>query len=375
MARNTKAEAAAEEPPSPAFAEQLFGHGQTLEDFRQALAGGRMPHAWLFAGLKGIGKATLAYHCAREALAIPAEEGAGESPGGGGEPALFGAPEPAATPENPHRPDAPLFRQVASGAHPDFMLLERSADPNAKDKRLRTAIVIGQVRAATQFLRRTSSGSRWKVLLVDSADDLNVNAANALLKVLEEPPGQAIVLLVSHSPGRLLPTIRSRVRSRQLRPLSEPDFAAVLQSLELSVPDAQRSRLSQLCEGSAGRAVQLLGSDALALDAQVDQLWSALPNLDQRLLTRLAEKAAADQSGSLFSFVGEALFTRMTAAIRTRALSESDREAAWPHASIAELMALWEKMRGRFSAANAVNLDRKQTVLTVFLELAAFRPK
>ena len=371
MARSTKAEAAAEEPPSPAFAEQLFGHGQTLEDFRQALTGGRMPHAWLFAGPKGIGKATLAYHCAREALAIPADEG----PGGGGEPALFGAPEPAATPENPHRPDAPLFRQVASGAHPDFMLLERSADPNAKDKRLRTAIVIGQVRQATQFLRRTSSGSRWKVLLVDSADDLNVNAANALLKVLEEPPGQAIVLLVSHSPGRLLPTIRSRVRSRQLRPLAEPDFAAVLESLDLSVPDAQRSRLSQLCEGSAGRAVQLLGSDALALDAQVDQLWSALPNLDQRLLTRLAEKAAADQSGSLFSFVGEALFTRMTAAIRARALSQSDREAAWPQASIAELMALWEKMRGRFSAANAVNLDRKQTVLTVFLELAAFKPK
>ena len=371
MARSAKAEAATEEPPSPAFAEQLFGHGQTLEDFRQALVSGRMPHAWLFAGPKGIGKATLAYHCAREALAIPAEE----EPGGGGEPALFGAPEPAATPENPHRPNAPLFRQVASGAHPDFMLLERSADPNAKDKRLRTAIVIGQVRQATQFLRRTSSDSRWKVLLVDSADDLNVNAANALLKVLEEPPGQAIVLLVSHSPGRLLPTIRSRVRSRQLRPLSEPDFAAVLQSLELSVPDAQRNRLSQLCEGSAGRAVQLLGSDALALDAQVDQLWSALPNLDQRLLTRLAEKAAADQSGSLFSFVGEALFTRMTAAIRARALSESEREAAWPQASIAELMALWEKMRGRFSAANAVNLDRKQTVLTVFLELAAFRPK
>lgn len=375
MSKSGKAEAAAEEPPSPAFAEQLFGHGQTLEDFRQALASGRMPHAWLFAGPKGIGKATLAYHCAREALAIPAEEGAGESPGGGGEPALFAAPEPAAAPVDPHRPDAPLFRQVASGAHPDFMLLERSSDPNAKDKRLRTAIVIGQVRAATQFLRRTSSGSRWKVLLVDSADDLNVNAANALLKVLEEPPGQAIVLLVSHSPGRLLPTIRSRVRSRQLRPLAESDFTAVLDSLDLSVPDAQRSRLSELCEGSAGRAVQLLGSDALTLDAQIDQLWSALPNLDQRLLYRLAEKAAADQSGSLFSFVGEALFARMTAAIRTRALSESDREAAWPQASIAELMTLWEKMRGRFSAANAVNLDRKQTVLAVFLELAAFRPK
>lgn len=367
MARAGTAEAAAEEPPSPAFAEQLFGHGQVLEDFRQALAGDRMPHAWLFAGPKGIGKATLAYHCAREALAIPAEDS--------GEPALFGAPEPAAAAEDPHRPDASLFRQVASGAHPDFMLLERSADPNAKDKRLRTAIVIGQVRAATQFLRRTSSGSRWKVLLVDSADDLNVNAANALLKVLEEPPGQAIVLLVSHSPGRLLPTIRSRVRSRQLRPLSEPDFAGVLDSLDLSVPEAQRSRLSQLCEGSAGRAVQLLGSDALALDAQVDQLWSALPNLDHRLLYRLAEKAAADQSGSLFSFVGEALFSRMTAAIRTRALSDGEREAAWPQASIAELMALWEKMRGRFSAANAVNLDRKQTVLAVFLELAAFRPK
>ena len=367
MARKT--EAPAEEPPSPAFAEQLFGHGQALADFRQALAGDRMPHAWLFAGPKGIGKATLAYHCAREALAIPAEEG------GGGEPALFGGPPPAAAPEDAHRPDAPLFRQVASGAHPDFMLLERSADAGAKDKRLRTAIVIGQVREATQFLRRTSSGSRWKVLLVDSADDLNVNAANALLKVLEEPPGQAIVLLVSHSPGRLLPTIRSRVRCRQLRPLNEPDFTSVLDSLALSVPDAQRSRLSELCEGSAGRAVQLLGSDALALDAQVDQLWSALPNLDHRLLYRLAERAAADQSGSLFSFVGEALFTRMTAAIRARALSESDRETGWPQASIAELMALWEKMRGRFSAANVVNLDRKQTVLTVFLELAAFRPK
>jgi len=213
--------------PGPRQAERLVGHDAALAAFHAAWRGGRLHHAWLIGGPPGIGKATLAFRIARWVLA--------------------GGPETDASLALP--PSHPAFRKVAIGSHPDLAVLERSE--NTKTGRMRTEIVVDDVRTLASFLRLTPAESDWRVAIVDPADDLNREAANALLKILEEPPPRALVLLVAHAPGRLLPTIRSRCRRLMLRPLAEAEVAALLGSFtpETFTPETYRQLMAMAGTG------------------------------------------------------------------------------------------------------------------------------
>lgn len=215
-----------ETPWHPRLAARLVGHADEFARFNSALESGRPHHAWLICGPKGIGKATLAYKLADRVLSIS---------------------NPQQTP-----------RWIAARSHPDLFVLERGFT-DSKPRRLRQEIVVDDARRMSEFFARTSGGGGWRMAIVDSADDLNTEAANALLKLVEEPPDKALILLVSHRPGRLLRTLKSRCRRLTLSALDEADVLSVVQGLPLpGAADAESLvSVSQLSGGSPGRAIEL----------------------------------------------------------------------------------------------------------------------
>jgi DNA polymerase-3 subunit delta' len=240
----------------------LFTHQSALERLLSQRHNGRMHHAYLVCGLQGIGKATFAYHMARELLA----EDAVALPKAAAGPSLFGdalpevsAPAPAAHTDAIHDPETPLFRRVAVGSHTDLLVLSPAMD--TKKEVEKATIGVDVSRKLMEFFSLTPAESRWRVAIIDAVDQLNANAANAILKMLEEPPAHCILLLVCHNPVAILPTIRSRCQTVRLQVPSPEEFAAILRSSGAKVPAAM-APLYMLAAGSPGRALQLKEHDA-----------------------------------------------------------------------------------------------------------------
>ena len=242
---------------------ELFGHGAAEADFLGALASGRVHHGWLIAGPRGIGKATLAWRIARHLLA--------------------GAPGGSLAMD----PGAPVFRRAAALAAPELFLCRRPWD--AKAERLKTVITVDEARALKGFFQLSAPDGGWRVAIVDAADELNDAAANALLKLLEEPPTRAVILLVCHQPARLLPTIRSRCRLLRLEPLGPDDLARALAAAGAAPEAAASAALAALAGGSVGTALRLAAGDGVALYGEVTALLRAAPPLDRRRAIALAE--------------------------------------------------------------------------------------
>ena len=343
--------------PHPRETAALFGHERAEAELAGALAAGRLHHGWLLAGRQGIGKATLAYRFARHALAQPAErDPLGQS--------LDIAPETTAA------------RQVLALSHPGLLVIRRPWDQRAK--RHPTAIPVDEVRRLKGFLAHTADAGQWRVVIVDSADELNVNAANALLKSLEEPPRQTVFLLLTAEPGRLLPTIRSRCRTLALAPLGEADLKrAALEAfkrMEGEPPGASDwPRLVDLAEGSARRLLTLWMGDGLKLAGRIEQVLAALPRLDwgavHTLADELASAAAADKLETFYDLLLQ-LIARMVRA-RARCGDSGGPEAALaarliPEAALATWAELWETVVREKRVATALNLDRKSLILDTF---------
>ena len=219
----------------------------------EALRHGRLHHAWLITGADGVGKATLAYRFARRLLA----GGAGRLDMAAGD---------------------PVFRRVSAGTHADLLTVEREWDD--KKKRLKKQIAAETVRAIPPFLHLTPAEGGWRVVIVDGAEDMNAQSANALLKVLEEPPARAVLILVCSAAGRLLPTIRSRCRHLALSPLSGPAMLGLLGTYLPDVPTAEREALAAMADGSPGRALALAEEGGLTLAALVGEVLGAGPDID-----------------------------------------------------------------------------------------------
>src|SRR5229473_7529773 len=225
----------------------LAGHREAEAALLAAYRSGHIPHAWLIGGPVGIGKATLAYRMARFVLAH-------RNP-------------TASDVQNAETlwvdPSEPVARHVAAGAHGGLLTLERTLNDRGV---MRTVITVDETRETISFFGSTAAIEGWRVCIVDTVDELNPNAANALLKILEEPPQQSLFLLVSHAPSRVLPTIQSRCRRLSLRPLASADvIAAAALATGMAADDPALAQAAQASDGSVARALTLLGGDALKL--------------------------------------------------------------------------------------------------------------
>jgi len=266
--------------PHPRETPRLIGQRAAEGAFLEAFNAGRLHHGWLITGPRGVGKATLAWAIARFLLASPDP---GSDDGG-----LFG--EAAPKPDSLAIPaDHPVARCVAAGSDPGLFHIARSV--NDKTGRLRDRIVAEDVRSLNNFLHLSSTDGGRRVVLIDSADEMNTQAANALLKMLEEPPARTVLLLVSHQPSRLLPTIRSRCRELRLAPLGVQDMAAALEQAGIA-PDADATALAELSAGSVGEAVRLINLGGVAMYREIVELAATMPRLDRARALRLADAAA-----------------------------------------------------------------------------------
>lgn len=348
--------------PSPRENAALIGHATAEAAFLSAYNAKRLPHAWLLAGPAGIGKATFAYRAARFLLAQP-EAGAG----------LFGDAAPATALAIP--PESPVFRLVAAGAHPDLLVVERAWDE--KRKRLRSEIVVDDTRAIAAFLHLTPSQGAWRVVIVDGVDEMNRNAANALLKVLEEPPKRALLFLTSESPGRLLPTIRSRCRTMHMNILPQESVLAAIRRYmpELSATDADA--LAQLASGSIGRVLMLAAQDGLAVQRGLFNLLGGLPKLPGEPLHTYAESLVRGEATG-FGLLTD-LLPRAVAAIAMLALGREPATSPAERAVLAKLATrrspaqwaeIWRRLGQLFGAAEGVELDKRAVVLDAFFALA-----
>jgi len=324
--------------PEPSEAARLVGHATAVAAIVEAYRSGRLHHALLLTGPKGIGKATLAFQIARYLLANP---------------------DPAKAQESlqPADPSDRVFRQIASGSHLSVLHVTRSY--NDKTKKFMTILGVDEVRRIGRFLSMTAHDGAFRVVIVDSADDMNVNAANALLKRLEEPPEKTLFLLLSHSPGRLLPTIRSRCQMIRLAPLDETDMAEALGATGATLSGAPSEILAR-AEGSVRRALLLSEFGGMEIVGAVDRLLGA-PNLDTESLHRLAEAVAGRENEILFDLMNDHLLLR---------LSEASTDAAGQGAAerAGVLARAWDEMLVAIRDAGTYNLDRKQHALTMILK-------
>ena len=321
----------------------LRGHQSAEETLLRQLASRRMHHAWLFAGLRGIGEATLAYRLARFLLAFP-------------------DPEAAAERRSLYVPgEAPVAHRIAARAHADLITLERSYD--AKAERLKSEIVVDDVRKASGFFARTAGEGGWRICIVDAAEDLNTESANALLKILEEPPAHSLFILVSHQAGRLLPTIRSRCLRLDLSALTEADTIAVVATMAEQNSD-EIERAARLSKGSPGRALELLNSQGAKYFDLVRQIMSRSQAMDLAAKINIADGLQARGMAEDFTIFSELLLTFIAGKAREAALAGQGAALARAHEEIGHSLRL----------ANALNLDRRQTILDALTVLGSAKP-
>ncbi len=347
--------------PHPRATRVMFGHGGAEEMLAEQVRDGRLHHGWIFSGREGIGKATLAYRLARHLLAEPSERDP------------FG--QSLAVDEGTR-----AHRQVLALSHPGLLVLRRPWD--GKSKRFAASIPVEEVRRLRGFLALAADPGAWRVVIVDTADDLNVNAANALLKSLEEPPARTVFVLVVSQPGRLLATIRSRCRLLALEPLADGDLRrSVEEACRASgrepPPDADWPQILALAEGSARRALGLADSGAVRLYERVVALVAALPKIDWPKVHVLAEELATPAAEARLETFFELLLGLLARVIRAAMTGEGDAEAlrlaaaiAPPHA-VGALATLWSEIGVDKAAALDLNLDKRALVVSVAGRLQA----
>ena len=324
----------------------LFGHREAEAALLAAYRSGRIPHAWLIGGPQGIGKATLAYRMARFVLANSRPLAASVQQA---ESLALDA-------------DHPVARQVAASSHGGLLTLERTANDRGV---MRTVITVDETRETIGFFGSTAAAEGWRVCIVDTVDELNPNAANALLKILEEPPQQSLFLLVSHAPARVLATIQSRCRKLRLRALStENVIGAAAAAAGLDANDPALHEAAEASEGSVALALTLLGGDALKLQQRTATLLARLPEVDPRELHTLGDSLGTSDRVALAAFVDG---IDRWIADRLHA-DEANANQNLPR--LARLAEVWEKIVRAARDTETYNLERKPLVFSVFGWLA-----
>jgi DNA polymerase-3 subunit delta' len=342
--------------PAPRANKDLFGQEAAERAFLHALKSGRMPHAWLIAGRGGIGKATLAFRFARFLLA-------------GGS---IQANSLAVT------DDDIVFRRIASGGHADLLTVERQYDD--EKGRQRKEIAVDDVRRIAPFLRLTAAEGGWRVVVLDGADTMNRAGQNAVLKILEEPPKGALLLLVTERPSALLPTIRSRCRLLTLPPLPDNIVERLIAQYQPEMDAVARRRLAGLAAGSIGRALDIAEHGGLDLLTQFLNIAGAR-TMDWPVAHSMADKlasAGADETYRSFAQLLTDWLSRIARELgrggeRAELIpGEADLIARLGNARRLErLLEVWEKVGAAFNRSDSANLDRRLTVISAFQTISA----
>lgn len=353
--------------PHPRDTPHLFGQDPAQQAFLDAYATGRLHHAWLLTGPRGVGKATLAWSIARFLLATPpaADDG------------LFGAPPPPIS--LAIDPEHPVARRIAAGAEPGLKSITRT--PNPTTDRMRDQIVVDDIRSLAGFFQLSAADGGRRVVIVDAADNMNPSAANALLKMLEEPPDHATLLLISHRPSGLLPTIRSRCRTLRLDTLTAEDMARAFAQAGIDVGTATDA-LAELSGGSVGAAIRLSLLDGLKTYADLVALIQNLPQFDRAAALKLAETAAARGAEARRDLLFELIDLLLSRLARTGATGLAPGAEAAPQeaATLARLAPdqtmgrAWAQVAQETGARSrhgiAVNLDPAALVLDTLIKIS-----
>jgi DNA polymerase-3 subunit delta' len=331
------------EPRLPRETGVFYGHAEAERALLEAYKAGRLPHAWLLNGPTGIGKATLAYRMARFVFAHPDP---GHSSVQSATSLYVDAAHPAA-------------RRIAAQAQGDLLVLERTI--NEKTNKLRQDIAVDDVRQTVTFFGSTPAQGGWRIAIVDSVDELNTEGANALLKIVEEPPARSLLLLVSHSAARVLPTIRSRSHILKLRPLSQSEVAlAAASAVGRSPKDAAITAAAAVAEGSISRALALLDRNRLELRNHTIAALDGLPSVDPRILHAIGDRLYGVDPAPLAAFVDA---VNGWLAERLKIASSGPRQ-------LERVAAVWERFNQAARDVEEYNLERKPLVFNVFGWLA-----
>ena len=333
--------------PHPRHIYSLIGHERAEAEMLSAYREGRLAHAWLIGGREGIGKATLAWRFARFVLANPdpASKAVREAP-------------------NLHvEPNHSAARLLAQLAHPDFALIRR--EWQGATKRLATEISVEAVRHGLQVFQLSAAFGGWRVAIVDCAEDLNRNSANALLKMVEEPPQRSLILIISHRPGQVLPTIRSRCRRLRLDPLSEDEIIKAAIGLGPPWSEAGPEAIAvaaKRANGSVREALIRLAPELEGAGALIEQVVAGLPRPDPRAVARLADAVGGRAGDEAYRAFHRDLYDWLVTYAR-------DVEPG--SLRVEEIGGLWDRIRDAERETEALNLDRKLHILALFAEIAA----
>jgi DNA polymerase-3 subunit delta' len=322
-------------PPRETF---TFEHGEAADQaFLTAYDKNRLHHAWLLCGPQGLGKASFAFRCARFLMGRERDT-------------RFGALGMS--------PEDPDVRLISAQSHPDILVLEREMG----ESKLKKNISVDAVREIGGFFSKAPSRSPYRVCIIDSVDDLNVNSANALLKILEEPPHKGILFLISHSPGRLLPTIRSRCRRLTFTPWSD-SLVRQFVTKAADVDEESLERLVRLAHGAPGKALSLLDEGALEMDALAGRLLEKpLPPRQDLMTVASTFKSSSAKNDGARKFA--TFMACLTDRIHERALSADTPQAGQG------LSKLWSRLNTAVGEVESVNLDRGDYFWSVYNELA-----
>ncbi len=334
--------------PHPRRAQVLIGHADHERDLLRTYREDRLPHAILLGGSAGIGKATLAWRLARFLVANPS----GRVPAGAVDLAVDPAGKAAA--------------EVASLSHPDIALLRREV--NERTGRFFAEIRADDVRRTIGLFQRQPGAGGYRICIVDSAEDLNRSSANALLKLIEEPPPRSLFLIVAHRPGLVLPTIRSRARLLRLADLTPDEIGRVVRALgppSAGLPDEVVAAAAGRARGSVREALRRLGEGGGDLDRRLAALLDRLPALDWRELHALADGLGGRNGDAVLGAILDAVRDWLAGQVRP----DSATGAASP-GRLAALAGAWERIGVLAREAQALNLDRRSLVFAIFTDLA-----
>ena len=350
--------------PHPRDTARLIGQSAAEAGFLDAYRAGRLHHAWMITGPRGVGKATLAWRIARFLLANPDDDGG-----------MFAPPPPVTLDIDPA---SPVVRRIAAQSESRLTLLRRPYDD--KTARLRTEITVDEVRKMKSFFTLSAADGGRRVAIIDAVDELNTSAANALLKLLEEPPPRVTLLLISHQPARLLPTIRSRCRELRALPLASADLAAALSQAGGDVTPDDRIRLAELAGGSVGEAFRLTNLDGLKLYGVLIALFATLPRLDRPRAQALADAGSGKGTEAQFDLIVTLIDLFLARLARAGTLGESPLEAARGEAALLARLSpdpeagrtwadLAQSLTIRARRGKAVNLDPSALLMDMILKI------